>query len=117
MTETFVRNALSAVNRELDATFDQSRFAYEARWDREREWMDIGFRARRTHTVSIRALELDVAFAEGEQLRVEVSSKFRRARLEREARDAGLGVDAWWTDEAGDFAVALMTRERRSTCR
>ena len=117
VTETFVRNALSAVNRELDATFDQSRFAYEARWDREREWMDIGFRARRTHTVPIRALELDVAFAEGEQLRVEVSSKFRRARLEREARDAGLGVDTWWTDEAGDFAVALMTRERRSTCR
>ena len=75
--------------------------------------MDIGFRARQAHTVSIRALELEVAFAEGEQLRVEVSSKFRRERLELEARDAGLGVDAWWTDEAADFAVALMTRDER----
>jgi L-histidine N-alpha-methyltransferase len=33
VTEAFVRNALAHVNRELDATFDQRRFAYEARWD------------------------------------------------------------------------------------
>ncbi len=115
VTERFVRNALTAVNRELDATFDQSRFAYDAHWDREREWMDIGFRAREAHTVSIRALELEVALVQDEQLRVEVSSKFRRERLELEARDAGLGVDAWWTDEAGDFAVALMTRDERGS--
>ena len=53
VTEAFVRNALTAVNRELDATFDQRRFVYEARWDPEHEWMDIGFRARQAHTVSI----------------------------------------------------------------
>ncbi len=116
VTERFVRNALAAVDRELDATFDQSRFAYDARWDPEREWMDIGFRARETHAVSIRALDLGIAFAEDEQLRVEVSTKFRRDRLELEGRDAGLGIVAWWTDEAGDFAVALMTRERRRAC-
>jgi L-histidine N-alpha-methyltransferase len=117
LTETFVRNALIAVNRELEATFDQARFAYDARWDRKRQWMDIGFRARHAHTVSIRALEREIAFAENEQLRVEVSSKFRRERFELDARDADLGVDGWWTDEAGDFAVALMTfKGRRSTC-
>src|SRR3954469_4897762 len=118
VTETFVRNALTAVNRELGATFDQWRFSYDAYWDRERGWMDIGFRARQQHTVSIGALELEVAFAEKEQLRVEVSSKFRRERFELEATDAGLGIDRWWTDDAGDFALALMTRnERRSTCK
>src|SRR3954454_4681252 len=113
VTETFVRNALTAVNREVDATFDQRRFVYDAQWDPEHRWMDIGFRARQAHGVSIRALELELAFAENEQLRVEVSSKFRRERFEPEARDAGLGIDRWWTDEAGDFAVALMTRKER----
>jgi L-histidine Nalpha-methyltransferase len=108
VTETFVRNALTAVNRELGATFDQGSFVYDARWDPEREWMDIGFRARYAHTVSIRGLELDVAFAEDEPLRVEVSSKFHRERFESEARRAGLDVESWWTDRAGDFAVALM---------
>jgi L-histidine N-alpha-methyltransferase len=108
VTEAFVRNALSSVNRELDARFDQRRFAYEARWDPEHEWMDIGLRARQAHTVSIKRLELDVAFEEGEPLRVEISSKFRREQFELEVARAGLGVEFWWNDEAGDFAVALL---------
>lgn len=107
VTEEFERNALTAAKRELDATFHQRRFAYEARWDPEREWMDIGFRAREAHTVSIPRLELEVPFAESERLRVEISAKFRRDRFTLEA---GLRLDAWWTDPQGDFAVALLTR-------
>ena len=107
VTEAFVRNALTAVNAELDATFDQRRFVYEARWDPEHEWMDIGLRARQAHIVSIPRLGLDVAFEEGEPLRVEISSKFRGERFELEAGRAGLRVESWWTDRAGDFAVAL----------
>jgi L-histidine N-alpha-methyltransferase len=111
VTEAFVRNALTAVNRELDATFDQQRFVYEARWDPEHEWMDIGLRARHAHTVTIHGLELEVAFEAGEPLRVEISSKFRREQLELEAGQAGLRVESWWTDRAGDFAVALVLRD------
>jgi len=111
VTETFVRNALAGLNRELGARFDQRRFAYEARWDPEHEWMDIGLRALQAHTVSIPRLELDVAFEEGEPLRVEISSKFRREQFEREAARARLRVDSWWTDPAGDFAVALVFRD------
>jgi L-histidine Nalpha-methyltransferase len=108
VTEAFVRNALTAVNRELDAAFDQRHFEYEARWDPEHEWMDIGFRARQAHTVSIPRLEMDVAFEESEPLRVEISSKFRHEWFELEAGEAGLRVESWWTDRAGDFAVALV---------
>jgi L-histidine Nalpha-methyltransferase len=103
VTEAFVRNALTAVNRELDATFDQRLFAYEARWDDEHEWVDIGLRARRAHDVSVARLELEVSLDEGEWLRVEISSKFRRVRFSAELQH----VDAWWTDPAGDFAVVL----------
>ena len=110
VTETFVRNALTAVNRELEATFDQRRFVYDAHWDPQREWMDIGFRARGRHTVNLRALGLEVELTDGEPLRVEVSAKFRRRRFEREVGGAGLGVDAWWTDRVHDFAVVLMSR-------
>jgi L-histidine N-alpha-methyltransferase len=116
VTEAFVRNALTAVNRELEATFDQRRFAYEARWDPEHEWMDIGVRARRAHTISIPRLELDVTFEDGEPLRVEVSAKFRRERFEPEAARAGLPIDAWWTDPDGDFAVALLTKRKEKPC-
>jgi L-histidine Nalpha-methyltransferase len=107
VTEAFVRNALTAVNRELDATFDQLRFSYEPRWDPEHEWMDIGLSAREPHAVSVGRLELELRFEKGERLRVEVSSKFRRERFEAELEHAGLSVRGWWTDAAGDFAVAL----------
>jgi L-histidine N-alpha-methyltransferase len=108
VTEAVVRNALTAVNRELDATFDQRRFLYEARWDPEHEWMDIGLRARQAHAVSIPGLAIDVAFDEHEPLRIEISTKFHREQFELEAGRAGLRVESWWTDHAGDFAVALV---------
>ena len=86
VTEAFVRNALTAVNRGLDATFEQRRFVFEPEWDPKDEWMDIGFRALEAHTVSVRRLELELAFESEERLRAEVSSKFRRQRLELGAR-------------------------------
>jgi L-histidine N-alpha-methyltransferase len=112
VTELFVRNALTAVNRELDATFEQPRFVYEARWDPGHEWMDIGFRAREAHAVSMRRLGIELTFERDEPLRVEISSKFRRESFELEAARAGLRVESWWTDRAGDFAVALLFPER-----
>jgi len=111
VTEAFVRNALTAVDRELDATFEQRRFAYDPRWDAEKEWMDIGLRALTAHTVSVARLELDLAFAAGERLRVEISAKFRRERFEPELHRSGLRVDEWWTDRAGDFALVLARPE------
>jgi L-histidine N-alpha-methyltransferase len=111
VTEAFVRNALVAVNRELDATFDQRRFAYDPQWDPQREWMDIGLRALAPHTVSVRRLGLELAFAAGERLRVEISAKFRHETFERELAGAGLAAASWWTDRAGDFALVLARPE------
>jgi L-histidine N-alpha-methyltransferase len=112
VTEAFVRNALARVNEELDATFDQRRFVYEPRWDAEHEWMDIGLRARQDHTVSIPGFELDLTFGEGERLRVEISSKFRRDQFAGEAARARLRLESWWTDPGGDFAVALLVQDQ-----
>jgi L-histidine Nalpha-methyltransferase len=110
ITEQFVRNALTCANRELRADFVQERFAFEATWDGTREWMDIGFRAVEAHTVRIAELEIELALAEGERLRIEVSTKFRRDGIEAELIEAGLRPSAWWTDEASRFALLLATR-------
>jgi len=109
ITEQFVRNGLTNANRELQADFEQDRFAFEATWDEAREWMDIGFRTVEAHTVRVAKLEVEFALAEGERLRVEVSSKFRRDGIESELADAGLRTTAWWTDEASRFALLLAT--------
>jgi len=107
VTEAFVRNALTAVNRELGATFDQRQFVYEPGWDLEHEWMDIGLRALGPHVVAVPELKLQIAFERGERLRVEISSKFRRDAFETELDRAALSARSWWTDRLGDFAVAV----------
>lgn len=110
VTEAFVRNALRAANRELEATFDQQRFDYDPVWDPANEWMDVALRARESHAVSVGRLGLELELAEGEHLRVEISAKFRREAFERELKQAGLSPEAWWTDPAGDFAVVLASQ-------
>jgi L-histidine Nalpha-methyltransferase len=107
VTEAFVRNALRAANRELDATFEQERFDFDPLWDPANEWVDVGLRAREPHAVSVRRLGLELDLAEGERLRVEISAKFRREAFELELKRAGLSPESWWTDAAGDFAVVL----------
>ena len=64
-------------------------------------------RLRSTHRQQVRIdeLDLDVVFERGEDLRTEISAKFRREPLERELAGAGLEIIGWWTD--GDFAVSL----------
>jgi L-histidine N-alpha-methyltransferase len=110
VTETFVRNGLVAVNRELRADFDQTLLAFTPFWDAGHEWMDIGFSARSAHVVRVEELESIVPLAAGERLRLEVSAKFRREGIARELAAVGLPLDAWWTDRRGDFALLLATR-------
>jgi L-histidine N-alpha-methyltransferase len=109
VTEQFVRNGLTHANRQLGADFVQERFAFDAHWDAEHEWMDIGFDALEDHTVHIAELEVEFALAEGERLRVEVSSKFRREGIEAELTRAGLRPTGWWSDDASRFALVLAT--------
>ena len=51
--------------------------------------------------------EVGRRFAAGEELRTEVSAKFRRERVEAELGTAGLRMTRWWTDPDGDFGVSL----------
>jgi L-histidine N-alpha-methyltransferase len=52
-------------------------------------------------------LNLVVSFAAGEEIRTEISAKFRRERVLQELAVAGLRLTRWWTDPADDFALSL----------
>jgi L-histidine N-alpha-methyltransferase len=69
--------------------------------------MEMRLESTRDQRVRVAALDLDVDFARGEQMRTEISSKFRRAGVEGELAVAGLRLTHWWTDPAGDFALSL----------
>ncbi len=107
VTAAFNLNLLSVLNRELDADFDPGAFEHVARWDPRAEWVELALRSRRDQRVHVAGLALEVAFARGEELRTEVSAKFRREGVEAELGAAGLELVRWWTDARDDFALSL----------
>lgn len=109
VTAAFNRNVLSVVDRELGADFEPADFEHVARWNPEREWIEMRLRARRALTVKIPELDLVVPFEAGEELRTEVSAKFRKDGVREELDRAGLRLTHWWTDAEGRFALSLAT--------
>jgi L-histidine N-alpha-methyltransferase len=109
VTAAFDLNVLHVVNRELGGTFDVDRFEHVAVWDTEREWIEMRLRSHGEQRVEVHALDLSVDFADGEELRTEVSAKFTEARVAAELTAVGLRLAHWWTDDAGDFGLSLAT--------
>ena len=95
VTAEFNRNVLHVLNRELGADFDVDLFEHVAFFDPEREWIEMRLRARRACRVRIAALELEIAFARGEEMRTEISAKFTPERLRADYAAAGLELAAW----------------------
>jgi L-histidine N-alpha-methyltransferase len=110
VTAAFNKNVLAVMNRELGADFDETRFAHVAVFEKDLSQIEMRLRATESHTVRVAALELDVEFAAGEEMRTEVSAKFTREQVVDELGDAGLRVARWWTDPDGDFALLLARR-------
>ena len=110
VTAEFNRNVLRVVDRELHADFVPERFAHVALWDDQEEWIEMRLRSEGDQVVRIADLDLDVSFADGEELRTEISAKFRRAGIEAELALAGLTLTDWWTDSTGSFALSLSRR-------
>ncbi|MGB3334324.1 MAG: L-histidine N(alpha)-methyltransferase [Mycobacterium sp.] len=107
VTAAFNRNVLAVVNRELDADFDLDEFVHVARWNSAEQRIEMWLRGRRAQHVVVKALDLAVDFAAGEEMLTEVSCKFRPEQVADELAAAGLRRRRWWTDAAGDFGLSL----------
>jgi L-histidine N-alpha-methyltransferase len=110
VTAEFNRNVLHVLNNRLDADFEPDRFAHVAHWDAEHEWIEMRLEATEAMTVTVRDLDLTVQFAAGEQMRTEISAKFRVEGLNAELAAAGLRTAQVWTDQDDRFALVLSVR-------
>jgi L-histidine Nalpha-methyltransferase len=107
VTAEFNRNVLRVLNRELGADFDPTAYEHVARYDTTNAWIEMALRSAVDQTVFVDDLDLTVAFRAGEEMRTEISAKFRPEGVERELKEAGLSLAHRWLDDAGDFAVSL----------
>jgi L-histidine N-alpha-methyltransferase len=107
VTAAFNKNVLSVLNAELGADFDLDAFEHVAAWDAEREWIEMRLQAASRQSVRVGDLNLTVQFAAGEEMRTEVSAKFRKAGIAAELAAAGMAMRSWWTDPDGQFGLSL----------
>jgi L-histidine N-alpha-methyltransferase len=107
VTAAFNLNVLEVLNSRLGADFDRSGFAHRAVWDPVNEWIEMRLQARRPMRVHLPDVDLAVDFTAGEEIRTEISAKFRPDRLAEEVCAAGFEPAGWWTDRRGWFAVSL----------
>ncbi len=107
VTAAFNKNVLAVLNRELGASFDLSAFEHIAFWDAENLWVDIRLRSLARQVIEIEALEMQVPFDRGEEMRTEISTKYAREGLDGIYREAGLELAEWWTDPEELFGLSL----------
>ena len=110
ITARFVKNALHVLNDRLDADFDLDAFTYVPFWDPRMERMDLRLRAEMPQHVSIPGAGISIDLASGEEIRVEISTKFRLGGIAAELGAAGFEVDRSLTDDEAEFALTLARR-------
>ena len=110
VTAEFNRNVLHVLNHRLGADFAPDKFEHVALWDAENEWIEMRLRATEAMTATVTDLHLTVDFAAGEQMRTEISAKFRPEGLRAELDAAGFATLRTWTDQDNRFALVLAER-------
>lgn len=109
VTERFILNLLTVLERELGSDLMAADLAYVPLWDARNQRMDLRLRARRALTATIPGAQLVVELAEGEEIHVEISTKFHLPTLVAEL--GSVGIESIRTFDDGDFGLILAMRK------
>jgi dimethylhistidine N-methyltransferase len=107
VTAEFNLNLLHRINRELDADFDVQGFAHVATYNREESRIEIFIESLEEQKVCVGGEQFH--FEQGERIFTEYSHKYRVDQFVSMADQAGLKMDALWTDSNDYFAVMLLS--------
>ncbi len=107
MTAAFNLNLLGRINRELNADFDLRRFEHVARFNEEKQTVEMHLRSKRVQTVNIRSCDLSVDFTAGETIWTESSHKYTKESVAALASASGFTLKAQWIDAKWPFANSL----------
>jgi L-histidine Nalpha-methyltransferase len=111
VTAAFNLNLLARINRELQANFELTHFAHEARLNRNARSVEMHLRSKRKQQVKIIGADLMVEFEEGETIWTESSHKYSADEIPETAAAAGFRCEVQWIDEQWPFAENLLVAE------
>lgn len=108
ITAAFNLNLLVRINRELGGHFALDAFRHRAFYDEVQGRIEMHLVSTRAQRVRIDAIDLDIAFDEGETIHTESSYKHDDTTLAALAAGSGFTIERRWTDARGWFADVLM---------
>ena len=103
VTAQFNLNLLERINRELEADFDLSKFAHDARYNSQRGRIEMYLVSQCAQVVTIDDEKIE--FAAGETICTEYSHKYTVEEFAAIAAASGLSLHQQWTDPKQYFAV------------
>ena len=108
VTAAFNLNVLERINRELGGEFDLRAFAHRAVYNQTAGRVEIYIESTRQQTVVISKLDMQVQFAEGEQIHTENSYKYDLVDIGKLAEATGFTRAQTWQDRAQQFSSNLL---------
>ena len=107
VTAEFNRNVLRVVNDGLGANFAPEAFEHVAFFDEANSWIEMRLRANGAQSVRIEGADLELTFADGEEIRTEISAKFTQDAVKNELTSAGLELENFFTDDDCLFGLVV----------
>jgi len=107
VTAAFNLNLMARINRELNAKFDLSKFAHEARYDNDAHRIEMHLRSLVGQTVAV-GDDFKIRLKRGETIWTESSYKFRCEDIVGLANRTGFSCEVQWVDEEWPFAQSLL---------
>ena len=108
VTAAFNLNVLARINRELGGNFDLRAFQHSAFYNEAVGRVEIYIESMREQSVAISQLEMEVQFAEGEQIHTENSYKYDLNDIARLAAETGFVHGRTWLDSQERFSSNLL---------
>lgn len=106
LTESFNRNVMDRLRRELKFELDPRRFRHEAFFDRRRSRVEMHLRAMSATRLRCDRMGLQVNLAAGESIRTEISRKFTIDEVSQLISDAGFSLVELFVGDP-PYALAL----------
>lgn len=106
VTAEFNRNMLRVLNARAGTDFDPEAFAHRAVWNEVEGWIEMHLVSREGATVTVPGRGA-TAFAPGDSVRTEISTKYDRATLDHLFGEAGLEIVEEVADPDRRYAMVL----------
>jgi len=107
VTRAFIVNELARINRELGGDFDLWAFGLRSVYNAEAGCVEVYLESLRSQLVTIRGLEMSIAFEAGEWIHMEHSYKFDVDGLSELGLQSGFALERTWFDERQRFSSNL----------